>query len=248
MILGNLCTRHCRFCAVRSGPPQPPLPDEPQNIAKIVKKLSLRYAVITSVTRDDLEDQGAAQFAATIQRVRALSPETKVEVLIPDLSWEKGNLQQVIAAGPDVMGHNMETVQRIFDKVRPEADYQRSLSVLRNVKKVSPSMIVKSGFMVGLGESRTEIKHLLQDLIHAGCDLLTIGQYLAPSRHAHVNETRFVRLEEFAAFKEMAMALGFFHVQSGPKVRSSFLAEEGYRHILAERKMPGVRGQNYCVT
>ncbi len=236
MILGHICTRNCRFCAVSSGVPSPVNPREPIEVAAAIKKLGLKYVVITSVTRDDLADQGARQFVLTINAIRKVSPSTAVEVLIPDLCYENDNLKQVIEARPEVIGHNIETTERIFGTVRPQADYHRSLAVLAAVKEMDPTCLVKSGFMVGLGETLPEIRYLMKDLRKVDCDILSIGQYLAPSSNGHVKESRFVNVEEFAVYEDYGRQLGFQYVLSGPKVRSSFLAEEGYRYVIANRQ------------
>ena len=233
MILGEVCTRACRFCAVKAGAPMAVDPEEPYHVAMAVKELNLRYVVITSVARDDLEDEGARQFVRTIQEIRQLNPQTKVEILIPDFSNKPASLRKVIEARPEVVSHNIETVRRLSPHVRPQADYERSLDVLRNFKKLDPSILTKSSFMAGLGETLEEIREVMKDLFSCGCDILTIGQYLAPTKlKRHVRVQRFVSPAEFAEYKRMGLALGFKHVMSGPLVRSSFLAEEGYNDCL----------------
>jgi len=233
MILGDTCTRECRFCAVRHGRPGGINPNEPKNVALAVKKLGLRYVVITSVTRDDLEDQGASQFVQTIQEVRSINPSTKIEVLIPDFMGRPEVLKTMAEAKPDVIGHNMETVARLFPFVRPRAEYRRSLGVLKRIKEWNASIFLKSGFMVGLGEDIQEILGLMRDLLAVGCDILTVGQYLAPSRsQRHCRVKRYVPPEEFDEYKRIALQMGFRHVMSSPLTRSSFFAEEGYAACL----------------
>ncbi len=233
MILGDLCTRACRFCAVKTGRPLDVDLQEPLRVAQAVAKLRLRYAVVTSVTRDDLADAGSGQFVRTIEQIRLLTPQTKIEVLIPDFSNRIENLRRVVDAAPDVISHNIETVRRLSGSVRPQADYGRSLCVLRNLKEMNPNLLVKSGLMIGLGETDDEIAETMKHLAEAGCDMLTIGQYLSPTktkRHARVE--RFVTPEEFAAYQHLGLRIGFKHVMSGPLVRSSYIAEEGYRQCV----------------
>jgi len=240
MILGNTCTRSCRFCAVASGIPGPLNSGEPIAVAKAVKKLGLDYVVVTSVTRDDLEDQGCQHFAKTIGEIRKISPGIKIEVLIPDFLGKRSFIEAVALASPEVVAHNIETVRRLTLRLRPQADYTRSLSVLKAVKEVNPSIFVKSGIMVGLGETLDEIEETIQDLYSAGCDILTIGQYLAPSTTArHVPVARFVSPEEFDRYKEKALAIGIQHVVSSPLVRSSYLAQEAYQ-ACQEKKTPAI--------
>lgn len=243
MILGGICTRACRFCAVKTG--RAPAVDlgEPRQAALAVKGMNLRYVVITSVTRDDLADGGAEQFARTIEEIRCLMPQTKIEVLIPDFADDIESLQRVVEAGPDVISHNIETVRRLSPEVRPQAGYDRSLSVLQNLRRLNSAVssandgdrpvFIKSGFMVGLGETEKEIVELMKDLAFAGCDMLTIGQYLAPTRgKRHWRVRRFVAPEEFESYKSLGIKLGFKCVMSGPLVRSSYIAEEGYKECL----------------
>lgn len=233
MILGEVCTRACRFCAVPSGRTMPVDPAEPHQVAWAVYAMKLRYVVITSVTRDDLPDEGAQQFVQTMEAIRALMPQTRIEVLVPDFSNKEESLQKVAAAQPEVISHNMETVRRLSTVIRPQARYERSLAVLQNFKRLAPSILVKSGFMVGLGETAQEIKELMEDLARAGCDMLTIGQYLAPtSLKRHLRVQRFVVPAEFDAYRRLGLTLGFKHVMSGPLVRSSYLAEQGYQECL----------------
>lgn len=237
MILGEVCTRACRFCAVKAGRPMPIDPQEPSHVAEAVQKLNLRYVVITSVARDDLEDEGARQFVHTIGAIRALMPQTKIEILVPDFSNKQESLKTIVESKPEVISHNIETVRRLSPFVRPQADYDRSLDVLRNFKRMDPGIFTKSSFMVGLGETFQEVIEVMQDLRETGCDILTIGQYLAPTqskRHLFVN--RFVLPEEFEEYEKIGLALGFKHVMSGPLVRSSFIAEEGYRQCMEKLK------------
>lgn len=224
MILGEQCTRNCRFCAVEQGAAGPPDPEEPARVAEAVAALSLRYSVITSVTRDDLADGGAAHFAATIRAIRERNPATLIEVLIPDLQGERQALQTVLASSPDVLNHNLETVARLYPQVRPEAHYQRSLEVLRQSKILAPRTITKSGIMVGLGETAAELAQLFSDLRQADCDILTVGQYLQPSK-AHLAVARFIPPEEFEGMAAAALTQGFSAVAAGPFVRSSYQAE-----------------------
>jgi len=237
MILGDCCTRNCRFCGVNKGVPQAPDPDEPQRIVDTVKKLNLDYVVITSVTRDDLPDGGAGHFAKVIHKLKTSGTETrrygsvrspyrtiKIEVLIPDLQGDWNALAKIIEAGPDVLNHNVETVPRLYSQIRPQADYQRSLKVIKQAKQLKNDIATKSGFMVGLGESRDEIFQVVNDLKNAGCDIVTIGQYLAPSK-AQAQVARYVAPEEFEEFKSYGEKLGL-KVAAGPFVRSSYRAKE----------------------
>lgn len=225
MILGDTCTRRCGFCAVGGGRPGPVDADEPRRVAEAAAALRLRHVVITSVTRDDLADGGAGAFAATIAAVRAALPESSIEVLIPDLMGCERDLATVLAARPDVLNHNIETVRRLQAAIRPQASYERSLGVLRFATRFDPRPWVKSGIMLGLGEEPGEVSGALADLRAAGCEFLTIGQYLAPSA-AHAPVARFVPPEEFDAYGRQALALGFRGVASGPLVRSSYHAAE----------------------
>ena len=236
MILGEQCSRNCRFCAVGHGTPGPPDPEEPERVAEAVRTMGLRYSVITSVTRDDLDDGGAAHFTATIKAIRAQNPQTLIEVLIPDLQGDVQALARVLAAGPDVLNHNLETVERLYPKVRPEAGYQRSLGILRQSKALAPGTVTKSGIMVGLGETEGELTRLFVDLQQTGCDVLTIGQYLQPSK-AHLPVERYLPPEEFADMAHKALAQGFRAVAADPFVRSSYQAEALYRQatIVTER-------------
>jgi len=232
MILGEQCTRNCRFCAIGHGAAGPPDAEEPARVAAAIAALGLRYSVITSVTRDDLSDGGAAHFAATIRTIREHNPHTLIEVLIPDLQGDPRALETVLASGPDVLNHNLETVARLYPQVRPEAGYRRSLELLIQSKAIAPGVVTKSGIMVGLGETEGELSQLFGDLRQAGCDILTIGQYLQPSK-AHLEVARFVPPEAFEAMAKEALALGFSAVAAAPFVRSSYQAETLYRQALA---------------
>jgi lipoic acid synthetase len=220
LILGNVCTRACGFCAVAKGRPEPPDPGEPEAVAAAVAELGLRYAVVTSVTRDDLPDGGAAHFVRTIRAVRARSPETRVELLIPDFGGDEAALDAVLDERPNVLNHNLETVERLYPLVRRPAEaYRRSLRVL--ARAAERGALVKSGLMLGLGETRKEIRRALIDLKAGGCGLLTIGQYLKPGPD-HAPVARYWTPEEFATLRDEALALGFLDAAAGPLVRSSF--------------------------
>ena len=225
MILGERCTRGCRFCAVEKGQPGPPYPSEPDRVAGAVAALGLNYAVVTSVTRDDLPDGGASQFVKTIGAIRERQPGTAVEVLTPDFAGRPGPIDAVASAMPEVYNHNLETVPRLYRRVRPGAGYRRSLALLERVKKSQPGVITKSGLMVGLGETLEEIKQAMADLRAAGCDMITVGQYLQPSPgHLEVND--FVTPEAFEEVRRAALEMGFRHALCGPFVRSSYKARE----------------------
>jgi len=226
MILGNICTRECTFCAVTHGAPPPPDPDEPRRVAEAAALLGLRHVVVTSVTRDDLADGGAEQFRNTILALRARLDGT-VEVLTPDFKGDAEAIERVASAPPDVYNHNVETVPRQYSKVRPSAGYARSLGLLEHVKARFPDVTTKSGIMVGLGETREEVGQVLRDLRAAGCEMVTIGQYLQPTPE-HVPVHSFVPPEVFAEYEQEARALGFAGVASGPFVRSSYHADESF--------------------
>ena len=236
MILGGTCTRACRFCAVPAGRPMEGDQEEPNNVALNVKALNLRFVVITSVARDDLKDEGAEHFARTIAAIRTVSPQTKIEILIPDFSNKFESLEIVAYAKPEVISHNIETVERLSSKIRPQAEYRRSLSVLENFKKIDAAIFTKSSVMVGLGETLDEIAQTMKDLRSADCDILTVGQYLAPTeKRRHLPEDRFAAPEEFEQYRVIGKDMGFKHVMSGPLVRSSFLAEQGYSDCMKEQ-------------
>jgi lipoic acid synthetase len=227
MIAGTRCTRSCGFCAVDTARPAPLDPGEPLRLAQAARRLGLAHVVVTAVARDDLADGGAAHFAATIRALRAEAPATRVEVLTPDFKGDEDALRTVLAAGPDVFNHNLETVRRLTVAVRPQARYERSLAVLARAKALAPAVLSKSGLMVGLGERRDEIAAALADLRAAGCDLLTVGQYLQPTRR-HLPVVEYVPPVVFDEYAKLARALGFRHVASGPLVRSSYHAEETF--------------------
>ena len=229
MLGGDICTRHCGFCAVGKGAPEALDTDEPRHVAEAVKHLNLAHTVITSVNRDDLPDGGAAHWAATIREVRALNPDCKIEVLIPDFNGDEDALNTVLDAEPDVLNHNTETIARLYRRVRPDADYQQSLTLLKRAAErrdsQPPEMLTKSGIMVGLGEEFDEVVELMKDLRSVSCDIMTIGQYLQP--HARrLPVERYVTPEEFDRWHEIGMSMGFKHVQSSPLTRSSYHARE----------------------
>ena len=223
LILGANCTRSCGFCGVNHAPPGPVDKDEAARVAEAVKRLGLRYVVITSVTRDDLEDGGASEFAMTVEEIRRKSPETKIETLIPDFKGNEDALGLVIKAAPDVLSHNMETVRELYDKVRPQADYDRSLYILRFT--AAHGLKAKSGLMVGVGETDEQVRSTIFDLRRAGCSILTIGQYLRPSKENMPVEA-YIEPEVFEQWAEYAKETGFKSVASAPFVRSSYMAEE----------------------
>jgi len=231
MILGDHCTRNCTFCAVDYGTQEPPNPDEPRRVAEAVSHLGLKYVVLTSVSRDDLSDGGAAHFAATIRAIREIGDEIFVEVLVPDFQGSAQALATVLAAEPAVLNHNVETVTRLYPTVRPQADYERSLQLLAEVKRLAPDIVSKSGFMVGLGEKRMEASSLMRDLRKVGCDLVTIGQYLRPSKEHHP-VVEYIPPYIFQAYKVEAQSLGFLGVASDPYVRSSYQAEKLYQQAI----------------
>lgn len=223
MILGEICTRSCKFCGVKGGKPLPPDPDEPAKVARSVSLMGVRHCVITSVDRDDLEDQGAGIWAATIREVKKVNPATKVEVLIPDFRGDTALVGQVLEAHPDVVSHNLETVERLTPHIRSVARYRRSLEVLRFI--AASGSIAKSGIMLGLGEKREEVLQAMDDLLEAGCKVLTIGQYLAPTRE-HLPVAEFFAPEVFEELRQIALNKGFRFVESSPLVRSSYRAED----------------------
>ena len=226
MILGNVCTRRCGFCAVQKGPPTSVDYDEPRRVADAIAQMGLRHAVITSVNRDDRADGGAEQFAMTIRAIRDRQPGCSVEVLVPDFQGSRSAMRTVLDAAPDILNHNVETVPRLYRTVRIGSDYGRSLGMLEYAKRLRPETPTKSGIMVGLGETVREIRVTLADLRNRGVDILTIGQYLRPSPD-HLAIQRFYAPEAFEALREHGLRLGFGHVESGPLVRSSYHADEG---------------------
>ena len=225
MILGNVCTRSCSFCAVKTGRPTEYDVDEPRRVAEAIKLMGVKHAVLTSVNRDELKDRGAEIWFQTVVNVKGLSPETTIETLIPDTksNWEA--LERMISGGQEVVSHNMETVERLYRKVRPQAKYERSLEQIKRTKEFGKR--TKSGVMVGLGEKKEEMFKIMDDLVAHGCDVLTIGQYLQPTK-MHIEVTEFVHPDVFAEYKEVGLSKGFNYVESGPLVRSSYHAE---RHI-----------------
>ena len=233
LIMGNTCTRKCSFCAVSKGVPAPLDEREPEHLVEAVAKLGLKYVVITSVTRDDLPDGGAAHFAGTIARLRESDPTIIIEVLVPDFTGSSGSVKVIVDAGPDVVNHNLESVPRLYPTVRPGAIYKRSLRLLRQVKELDGHIITKSGVMVGLGETKDEIVHLMKDLRKVGCDLLTLGQYLQPSS-CHHPVTRFIPPEEFDEYEHIGRKMGFRAIASAPLVRSSFDAAHLYQQAAIE--------------
>jgi len=234
MIMGDTCTRACAFCNVATGMPRPLDPMEPVNVAAAVAKLDLDHVVITSVDRDDLDDGGAAHFAAVIENMRELAPNTTIEILTPDFMNKDGAIEMVTAAKPDVFNHNIETVPRLYPTIRPGARYFTSLELLSRVKKLDPELFTKSGLMVGLGESKEEVAQLMDDLRAADVDFLTIGQYLQPTpKHAAVD--RFVTPEEFESLARLARGKGFLMVSASPLTRSSYHAGDDFQRLRAAR-------------
>lgn len=228
MILGNLCTRGCKFCSVPKFNPrrrESPLdPDEPANVARMAREMKLRYVVITSVNRDDLEDGGSAHFAETVREVKSALPNAQIEVLTPDFDGNLDAVARVLDAAPDVFNHNMETIPRLYRSVRPQANYRQSLDVLRFAKRHRPQATTKSGLMVGLGEKHDEVRQLLRDLVDADTDIATIGQYLQPTRKNR-KVSRYIPPEEYEAWRGYGLSIGFRHVFAGPFVRSSYMAD-----------------------
>jgi len=237
MLLGDICTRRCGFCAVPKGKPQPIDSEEPARVAEAVATLGIKHAVVTSVNRDDDNVGGAKIFAETIRQIRRLAPGCRVEVLIPDFQGLEEPLRIVLDAEPDVLNHNTETVPRLYRAVRSGARYQRTLDLLENAKAISPGMVTKTGVMVGLGESFEELVDVFRDLAQRQVDILTVGQYLRPSRD-HLPIARFYTPDEFRMLKEEALALGFRHVESGPLVRSSYHAHEQADATVEPRPLP----------
>ena len=240
LILGDRCSRDCNFCAVAHGPQVPPEADEPERVSKAVSLMGLSFAVITSVTRDDLPEGGAGHFAETILAIRRTSPQTLVEVLVPDFKGSQQAIERVALADPDVLGHNVETVPRLYPTVRPGADYGRSLALFDQARGLDGRLPLKSGLMLGLGESRDEVESVMDDLLAAGCTILTLGQYLQPTKD-HIPVERFVTPEEFDEWREKALATGFSGVAAAPLVRSSYRARELYlkaKERMGTRKDP----------
>jgi lipoic acid synthetase len=229
MLLGDTCTRSCGFCAVATGRPAPPDPEEPRHVAETSRTLGLRFVVVTSVARDDLPDGGAAHFAATVRAIRDLNPDAQVEVLVPDFKASPDSIQMVVASRPTIFNHNLETVERLSRQVRVQARYRRSLEVLRLAKTMGQPL-TKTGIMLGLGETEEEVLELFRDARAAGCDILTIGQYLQPTK-AHLPVAEYVHPDRFKALEEAAYGAGFKAVYSGPLVRSSYHAEMTARKL-----------------
>lgn len=230
MILGKNCTRNCRFCKVTKSKPEEVNPVEPQNIAQAIKEMKLKHTVITSVTRDDLQDGGAGHFASTILEIKKNCPNTTVEVLIPDFKGDYNALKKVVEAKPDVINHNVETIPELYSLVRPMAVFERSLELLRRVKEMDSSIFTKSGFMVGLGEKEEQVVELLRALRNVDCDIITIGQYLQPSKE-HYDVVEYVHPNQFKKYEEIAKSMGFKYVASGPLVRSSYHAEDEFNNL-----------------
>jgi lipoic acid synthetase len=233
MILGDVCTRNCRFCTVSKGRPTPLDPMEPENVAIAAEQLGLLHTVVTSVTRDDLPDGGSDHFAQTIRALKTHLPHATVEVLIPDFRGSLEALQTVIDARPEIINHNVETVPRLYPAVRPMAKYERSLELLKRVKRLGGGIYSKTGIMVGLGETEEEVLSVMDDLIAIGCDLLTIGQYLQPTRE-HIEIAEFIHPDQFEAYRRIGLEKGFKYVASGPLVRSSYNAIEGMREMMKQ--------------
>lgn len=224
MILGDICTRACGFCAIKTGRPQPLDREEPERVAEAVAHLDLRFAVITSVNRDELPDGGAEIFAETIRAIRRRSPSTGIEVLIPDFEGNWDALAAVVEAGPDILNHNIESIERLYRLVRPQAKYWRSMELLRRVRQAAPGMVTKSGMMLGVGEELDETREAMRHLRDVDCDVLTLGQYLRPSAR-HIPLVRYVSPDEFDELRRDGLEMGFKHVESGPLVRSSYHAD-----------------------
>lgn len=230
MILGQYCTRNCRFCSVSHHQPEKVDPAEAERVAEAVEKLKLKHAVITSVNRDDLKDGGAEQFVRVIKAIRDRCPEVSIEVLTPDFNDYQPAIDKIITARPEIFNHNIETVPSLYSRVRPQADYQQSLRVLNKVAAADQDILIKSGMMLGLGESEVELIRVWDDLLQAGVEILTMGQYLQPTNE-NIEVAEYIRPEKFAELKQKALARGFKAVSSGPHVRSSYLAEEIYEQL-----------------
>lgn len=228
LIMGDICTRNCKYCNVKYGKPRDLNPIEPDIIAESVKKLGLKYVVITSVSRDDLDDGGSSFFYDVVKKIRKLNKDCKIEVLIPDFKGKLSSIKRVVEAKPDVVNHNIEVVEDLFPVIRPEGSYNTSLSVLKYLKQNNLSIRTKSGFMIGLGENRDQIVKTINDLWDCGVDFLTIGQYLRPSKN-HAEIKKYYTPDEFERLKKIALDFGFLHVESGPLVRSSYHADEAFR-------------------
>ena len=245
MILGNICTRQCRFCAVEHGHPEPINLDEPRAVAVTAGKLNLKHVVITTVTRDDLPDGGAGQFVATINELHKELPEATIEVLISDLKGQSEPLVEIMRARPDIINHNIETAPRLYKAVRPQASYSRSLQILKWIGMWGDGIISKSGLMLGLGETFEEIVDVLHDLRDVNCDIVTLGQYLSPSPN-HVPIERFVHPDEFKKLEKIGLEMGFLSISAGPLVRSSYNASHIYKSILKKAQERGVMNHGHC--
>lgn len=228
MVLGDTCTRKCAYCGVKKGKPEPVNKSEPKRIASTIKKLGLSYAVITCVTRDDLPDMGASIFASTVREIRKKNPDCKVELLTSDLKGDWESLKKIIKSKPDVLGHNIEVVKELFPKMRPKGNYALSIELLRKTKGLDKSLKTKSGLMVGLGENKEQIRQAMKDVKNAGCDFFSIGQYLKP-QNSRQEVDKYYSQKEFLELKRFGESLGFLHVESGPLVRSSYMAENYWR-------------------
>lgn len=231
LILGNSCTRSCRFCAIKNDIPQAVDEYEPERIAQAVKKLRLRYVIVTSVTRDDLADGGATQFSKTITEVRRINSKVKIEVLVPDFQGLEEAVKIILESKPDVFNHNIETVPRLYRRIRPQAQYQRSLNVLDMAKRINQKAITKSGLMLGLGEKEDEVLRVFEDLVRINCAVLTLGQYLKPT-NSKTEIKKFINPEQFERYARRAKQIGFKYVFSGPWVRSSYYAQAIFKKIL----------------
>lgn len=225
MILGKNCTRNCTFCNVTREKPDKVDPKEPENVAKAISKLGLKHAVITSVTRDDLEDQGANQFVRVVEEIRKATPKVTIELLIPDMQGDKDLIDIIIDSEPNILNHNIETVPELYDKVRPMANFERSIELLDYVKKIKPDMRTKSGIMLGLGETEEQVLEVFKRLREVDCDMLTLGQYLQPTAK-HIPVVEYITPDQFNEYKEIALSMGFKRVASAPLVRSSYYAED----------------------
>jgi len=243
MILGDTCTRACKFCNIKTGKGNPVDPDEPAHVAEMVVVTEMKHIVITSVDRDDLDDGGADQFVKVIAAVRKASPDTTIEILTPDFRNKPGALETVIASKPDVFNHNLETVPRLYSYIRPGARYFHSLNLLSKVKEIDPEIFTKSGIMVGLGESETEVLQVMDDMRSADIDFMTIGQYLQPTKK-HVNVEEFIKPDQFLKFKKRAKAKGFLHVSSSPLTRSSHHASEDFAVLQEVRREKIKKAEN----
>lgn len=243
MILGDTCTRACRFCNIKTGKGNPVDPDEPAHVAEMVLVAQMKHIVITSVDRDDLADGGADQFVKVIAAIREASPETTIEILTPDFRNKPGALETVIAAKPDVFNHNLETVPRLYTHIRPGARYFHSLNLLSKVKEIDPEIFTKSGIMVGLGESEVEVLQVMDDMRSADIDFMTIGQYLQPTKK-HVDIEEFIKPDQFLKYKKRAKAKGFLHVSSSPLTRSSHHASEDFEVLQAARREQLEKAEN----